>query len=286
MGGTTWLDYDNDGDLDLMATNGMPDVFDADPTTLWRNDGDGTFTDVTTAEGITDTAQGRGLLTLDFDEDGDLDVLVINHAGTPVFYRNDDNSGHAQLRVRTIGTESNRNGIGAKLWIDPDTSITGDEQFREVDGGSNYLSQNEMIVHFGLGSFTGTIDHLTIYWPSGIVQQYFDLAPNQVLDALEAYLPGDLDGDGFVGLDDLDIVLNHWNQTVAAGLHHLGDTTGDGYVGLDDLDELLSNWNAGTPPPSHTHQNIPEPGGLVLLCVMALATLNVSGSDRRVANRS
>ena len=61
-------------------------------------------------------------------------------------------------------------------------------------------------------------------------------------------LEGDLNGDGFVGLDDLDIVLANWNQNVTAGDMSLGDISGDGFVGLDDLDVILNNWNAGTPP--------------------------------------
>ncbi len=262
--GTTWLDYDNDGNLDLMATNGFPGVFDADPTTLWRNNGDGTFSDVTTAQGITDTAQGRGLLTLDYDNDGDLDTLVINHGGAPVFYRNDSANGNAWLRVKTQGTESNRDGIGARIIIDPDSTVTGDEQLREIDGGTNYLSQNQMTAHFGLGALVGNIDNITIYWPSGIVQQFFDVAPNQVLLAMETYLPGDLDGDGFVGITDLNIVLSNWNQSVVFGLHRKGDPSGDGFVGIDDLNEILGNWNAGSPPPVQPSSLIPEPAGLTL----------------------
>jgi hypothetical protein len=267
--GTTWLDYDNDGHLDLMATNGYPQVFDNDPTTLWHNNGDGTFTKVNAAEGITDTAQGRGLLTLDYDNDGDLDALVINHAGAPVFYRNDSANGNAYLRIKTTGTRSNRDGIGAKLVMDPDSSVTGDEQFREVDGGSNYLSQSEMTVHFGLGAFAGTIDNLTIYWPSGIVQQFFDITPNQVLAAVEAYQPGDLNGDGFVGISDLNIVLSNWNQAVVNGLHQFGDASGDGFVGIEDLNEVLGNWNAGTPPGTAGDSGnlIPEPASAVVFLV-------------------
>ena len=79
-------------------------------------------------------------------------------------------------------------------------------------------------------------------------------------------IPGDLDGDGFVGLDDLDIILNHWNQAVTVGDPLMGDITGaggspDGYVGLDDLDVLLNHWNEGTPPAVAT----PEPASLVML---------------------
>ncbi len=269
----TWLDYDNDGHLDLMATNGFPGVFDADPTTLWHNNGDGTFTDVTTTEGITDTAQGRGLLTLDYDNDGDLDTLVINHGGAPVFYRNDSANGNAWLRVKTVGAESNRDGIGARIIIDPDNTVIGDEQLREIDGGTNYLSQNQMTAHFGLGAFAGNIDNITINWPSGIVQQFFDVAPNQVLLAQETYLPGDLNGDGFVGIEDLNIVLGNWNQSVVSGLHQLGDPSGDGFVGIEDLNEVLGNWNAGLPLTGQPPSVIPEPAGLILLGSAAVLCL-------------
>ena len=83
-------------------------------------------------------------------------------------------------------------------------------------------------------------------------------------------LTGDLNGDGFVGLADLDIVLGHWNATVTAGDLLSGDPSGDGYVGLDDLDTVLGNWNAGTPPAGAV---IPEPSTLVVLGFGGLALL-------------
>ena len=81
-------------------------------------------------------------------------------------------------------------------------------------------------------------------------------------------LPGDLDGDGFVGLNDLDIILNHWNQNVTLGDLLQGDPSEDGYVGLDDLDIVLNNWNTGTPPSVVGAVNgnaVPEPASLALL---------------------
>jgi PEP-CTERM motif len=80
-------------------------------------------------------------------------------------------------------------------------------------------------------------------------------------------LVGDLDGDGFVGIADLNIVLGNWNQTVAPGDPLLGDPTGDGFVGIEDLNEVLGNWNAGTPPPPGAA--VPEPTTLMLLTVGA-----------------
>ena len=81
-------------------------------------------------------------------------------------------------------------------------------------------------------------------------------------------LIGDLNSDGFVGLDDLDIVLGNWNQNVTPGDPLQGDPTGDGYVGLEDLDLVLNNWNTGTPPVAA----IPEPSALMLLAVGAGAS--------------
>ncbi len=86
------------------------------------------------------------------------------------------------------------------------------------------------------------------------------------------YLPGDLDGDGFVGLSDLDIVLQYWNQDVTAGVLLQGDIDGDGYVGLGDLDVVLNNWNAGTPPRDMT--DIPEPTAMSILMVAGIGLLN------------
>ncbi len=79
--------------------------------------------------------------------------------------------------------------------------------------------------------------------------------------AITTAIEGDLNGDGFVGLDDLDIILSAWNQTVTAGDTAAGDPSGDGFVGLDDLDVVLNNWNAGNPPGS----SVPEPGAILIV---------------------
>ena len=79
-------------------------------------------------------------------------------------------------------------------------------------------------------------------------------------------LTGDLDGDGFVGINDLNIVLSNWNQNVPPG-NPLADPSGDGFVGIDDLNQVLGNWNAGTPPPPIGQTSIPEPGVLMIVCV-------------------
>ena len=94
--GTEMFDYDNDKDVDIVVTNGYYDSlpsFETDPVRLFRNNGQGgvltNFTDVAGSVGMTDTSQGRGLLTFDYDRDGDLDVFIVNNFAAPVLYRND-----------------------------------------------------------------------------------------------------------------------------------------------------------------------------------------------------
>ena len=93
------------------------------------------------------------------------------------------------------------------------------------------------------------------------------------LDVIEAALQGDLDGDGFVGINDLNLVLSNWNQSVPPG-DPLADPSGDGFVGIDDLNAVLGNWNAGTPPVADS--NIPEPATLSLTLLGTVALLRTN----------
>lgn len=181
--GTAFLDFDNDTLADIVMTNGSQLFGFVDQMKLWRNAGNGSFTDVSAAAGVNDGRFGTGLLTFDFDNDGDLDIYVVNNAGKPLLLRNDGGNLNDWLRVKTVGRESNRDGIGAFITL-TDASLSKPIVL-EMDGGSNYLSQSEMIAHFGLGDFTGTIDRVSILWPSGRMQDFFDVSPNQVLLADE-----------------------------------------------------------------------------------------------------
>ena len=166
--GTTFLDHDNDRDLDLFVTNGW-DTTSSDQSHLYRND-NGVFTDISNAAGVTDTGMGRGLLSFDYDNDGDLDVFIVNHGAKPILYRNDGGNDNDWLKIKVQGTDSNRDGIGTFITVDPDDSVVGDEMVREINAGSNFLSQNELTAHFGLGPDSGNIDLITVAWPSGAVQ--------------------------------------------------------------------------------------------------------------------
>jgi hypothetical protein len=153
----------------------LEDSFNATPIRLWRNNADGSFTEMATATGLTDTRSGKGLLVFDYDGDGDLDLFIVNNADTPVLYRNDGGNAKDWLRVRVVGCESNRDGLGARIRV---RATPGSPfQFREVGAGTHYLGQSEPTAHFGLGTGSGPVAEVRVTWPKSGVQQVFRNVP-------------------------------------------------------------------------------------------------------------
>jgi hypothetical protein len=170
--GTVFLDYDNDGQLDLAIVNGHvidnTALFRAGSThkqrnLLFHNTGGLRLADVSRSAGPGFTIEkvSRALVAADVDDDGDLDLLVTNNGDTPDLLRNDSVTGHALL-VRLEGVRSNRQGIGARVWV----TAGAKRQLRDVKAGSSYLGQNDTRVHVGLGAATAPVT-LEIDWPSG-----------------------------------------------------------------------------------------------------------------------
>ena len=203
--GTVFFDYDNDGDLDIAETNGMPPDFLGDPMRLWRNDA-GVYTEVSASLGVTDTGSGKGLLTFDYDEDGDLDLFVVNNGGQPVLYRNDGGNTNSWLRVEVSGeAPSHPEGLGARVIVTP--TIGGPSQIRHIGVSSHFLGQSERVAHFGLGAGSDPVDEVRIVWPSSRVQVFSNVARNGTLSATEpsAFECNDSldnDGDGLTDLAD------------------------------------------------------------------------------------
>ncbi|HVG54105.1 MAG TPA: CRTAC1 family protein [Vicinamibacterales bacterium] len=188
--GTVFLDFDNDGLTDLAFANGhMLDnasqfragATHAQRNLLFRNMGMRRFADVTAASGPGFAIEkvSRGLAAGDIDNDGDLDLLVTNNGQSVDLLRNDGSPGHALL-VRLIGTQSNRDGIGARLRLTADART----QVREVKAGSSYLGQNDLRQHFGLGPAT-RVDRLEVRWPSGRLDVVRDIPADQILTIRE-----------------------------------------------------------------------------------------------------
>ncbi len=192
--GTVLFDADNDGDLDLVMTNGVQfpraqvdAPFNEDPMRFWRNDGEGRMVEMSGPAGLRDTGSGKGLATLDYDGDGDLDLVITRNANTPLLYRNDTEDENGWLRVRLSGRASNREGLGARITLRP--SRGGPEQVRAMNAQSFFLGQSERVAHFGVGR-AGRVD-VTVRWPGGDTETARCLEPRQTLRWVEGAPPVD-----------------------------------------------------------------------------------------------
>jgi len=192
--GALFMDYDLDGWPDIFAANGhvADDISVLQPTLryeqaplMFRNKGNGKFEDVTGRLGPTlqRAVVGRGAAYGDFDNDGDLDLLLTTNNGPARLLRNDNANQNDVLRIKTIGTLSNRDGIGAKITLKTNKGI---RQFAVVKSGSSYLSQSELPVTFGLGKpEEGKSVGLQIQWPSGKKDSIPNIKPNQFITVQE-----------------------------------------------------------------------------------------------------
>jgi uncharacterized repeat protein (TIGR03803 family) len=177
-----WLDYDNDGYLDLLVT----DLDMAGIVHLYHNNGDGTFTRITTGSLVNEIGPAVGIACDDYDHNGFLDIFVA--CGSDVvparnlLCQNNGNS-NAWLRVKLVGTVSNRSAIGAKVRVHATISGKTFWQMREINTGDGF-SAGPLDAHFGLGDATN-VDSVRIEWPSGIVQEFQNVTPKQILTITE-----------------------------------------------------------------------------------------------------
>jgi hypothetical protein len=189
--GDAFVDLDNDGWLDLIVANGhvYPQVDQLDsgaryrePKLLYLNQGNGTFCDASSLAGpaLSEPRVSRGLAVGDLFNDGNMDVVVEDLVGSPMILRNHGVPRHHWISFELAGTKSNRLAIGARLKIVSGGSI----QTAEIHSGGSYLSQNDLRVHFGLGSAT-KIDSVEIRWPSGAIDNIKDLSVDRFYAVLE-----------------------------------------------------------------------------------------------------
>ncbi len=186
--GVMFLDVDNDGWPDLLLVNGhvYPEVDSQhlgsnfkEPKILYHNNGNGTFTDISanTGPGIMAVSSARGLAVGDLWNDGRMSAVISNMNAPPMLLVNDVRSGNHWIAFRTIGSKSNRDGIGAKITVKAGTGTR--TLVDEVRSGSSYISNSDMRVHFGLGA-ASKIEWVQVRWPSGLVERFENLPVDSI----------------------------------------------------------------------------------------------------------
>ncbi len=189
--GTRFMDYDNDGNRDLfMAAGHVLDNVEryrtkvryAEPKLMFRNLGKGIFTDVSSSMGPDFLLRrvSRGAAIGDFDNDGDLDILVSNCGQPPQLLRNEGGNANHWLQLLLIGTHSNRDGVGARIKITAGELVL----YEQRKGGMSYQSAQDPRLHFGLGK-EENVDTLEIIWPSSLVTRLSNIKKNQILAVKE-----------------------------------------------------------------------------------------------------
>src|SRR5437016_134473 len=200
--GCGFIDFDNDGWPDILQINGhvYPEIEGHElgqtfknPRLVYKNLGDGRFKDVSAAmgPGISERFSSRGAAFGDYDNDGDMDALVLNMNDPPSLLRNDGASLQNWIKIKLIGTKCNRTAIGARVRV-----ITGKHaQMDEVHSGTSVMSQSDLRLHFGLGEFQ-TVDLIEVRWPTTQkVERFTQVKANQILTIREgsgivsAYVP-------------------------------------------------------------------------------------------------
>ena len=186
-----FLDYDNDGHLDLFCANGHPqDVIEilmdhetyAQRDQMFQNRGDGTYADVSETAGayFTETLVGRAAATADYDNDGDTDIVIMNSNQRAVLLRNDGGNTKNWIGIKLVGSQRNRDGIGAKVTVSTEDMT----QMREVKSGSSYASGSDTRLLFGLGEHQ-RVEKITIVWQGSTTQVLKDVSINQTLTIVE-----------------------------------------------------------------------------------------------------
>ena len=233
--GVTSGDYDNDGDMDMVATGGWPS-WPSEPTRFWSNDGTGNFSDISFITGLTFNINGRGLVHFDYDKDGDLDLAFIDNGGPSRVFRNDIGFDEFTRYLRiNLDTQSHPclapMGYGTRIIA----TYAGTDHLQVVDGSSSYLGQSELTIHFGLAE-NPQVDELRIEWNDGSVTILNDVAADQEI-MINAYHPFDLTEDGILNFFDISQLI----QLYVAG-DPQADINDDSMVNVLDIMAFITGY--------------------------------------------
>ena len=192
---TGFIDYNNDGFLDIYVTNGLVGGAIEDgastgksikePNVLYKNDGHGGFENVTKLAGIGDESAGRGAGIGDYNNDGAMDIYLVNNNSTNILYKNEIGRLNNWIKIDLIGDQSNSNGIGSRITVIRDEVDDNYKQIFEIKGGTGYLGGNGAQLICGLGK-SDSIKSIRVDWPSGVVQTIENINVNQSISIMES----------------------------------------------------------------------------------------------------
>jgi hypothetical protein len=179
---SSFIDYDNDSDVDIFKTNGALKHLYGHEDQIFQNEGGGKFRDISLELGkyFHEEHVGRGACLGDYDNDGDLDIFIVNLNARSVFLRNNKGNLNNWLMLKLTGTSSNRDGVGARVKV----TAGGKTQTAQKKSTTGYLSQNDHRMHFGLAK-NEKVDRIEIKWPSGKLQVLENIKSNQIVDITE-----------------------------------------------------------------------------------------------------
>ena len=210
--GANFGDFDNDTDLDLFVSNGcLNPIVEPNPDFYFENI-NGRYANHSVQSNLNNSGIGRGSLTFDYDNDGDLDILIVNQTpvdsfpGAPgaLLYRNDSAKGN-WIKVALFGIDNDKNGIGSRVEV-----IIGDKKMiREIDGGSSHSSQNSVIAHFGLGK-ADHIDTIRVKWLGGKEQVLINQKANQLIKITEINNGGKGFNKSWLWLLTIPVIIFCW----------------------------------------------------------------------------
>lgn len=179
---SAFIDYDNDGDNDIFKANGELKHLYGQEDQVFQNTGDGKFQDVSVESGayFKEELVGRGAAFGDYDNDGDIDVYIVNLHDYGVLLRNDHGNDKNWIKLHLVGTKSNRDAIGARVKI----TAGGKQQIAQKKSATGYLSQSDPRIHFGLGEET-KVEKVEVIWPSGTTQILDNLDAGKIITITE-----------------------------------------------------------------------------------------------------
>jgi hypothetical protein len=235
-------DYNNDGDIDIIAINGWPS-WPSEPTRYWNNDGNGNFNDQATITGLSFNIDGRGLVQFDYDRDGDLDLAFVDNGGPFRLYRNELGfEGRPFTHYLRFDVNTDLHPCLAPMGYGTRVIATygGKDHLRVIDGASSYLGQSELTVHYGL-EIIEQVEQVRFEWADGS----YTIIENPTIDqqsVVYAYHPVDMDQDGRFTFYDVSQML-----TAYIAQDETADFNDDGTINIMDVMEFIERYNTPCP---------------------------------------